>query len=443
MESGDDISVRVGIDVTEMDLPGDRWRWGVDSFYATYWRTVRLESFPIPPLTHRPTEEAQPLEVSYTEQAYEGIRIADYLFPYHYRYGRIALNSFVERSGDLKRFLSIVPSTNQYAFLDIESTGLTGSANSYAFLIGLARPIPEGIFIRQLFLTNPGRERALLQATEEFCSPASVLITFNGRSFDVPLLRTRALITRTHLALPVEHLDLLPPARQLWRPRLQSCALSNLERHILDVWRIDDIPSSLIPELYYRYLHSADLTNLQPVFAHNQQDILAMVALTSVIAQSHTQPATLHTHPRDAIAIGRILLRAGQVNAAEQSFHRALTGSLSVEERAAVFWQLAQCHLQRSDTSEALKLMHTAARLGERPGFQAAIWLAKFYEHQAGSLQLALEMAQRARQLATAPSHLASLQRRLDRIQAKQTNQYHPSRHIASAARSPHRTSED
>jgi uncharacterized protein YprB with RNaseH-like and TPR domain len=402
-----------------------------------------LESFPISPLPHRLTEDAQSTKVFYARQTHERLYIVDHLFPYQYRYGRIKLDSFVKYSEDLERFLSIIPTTNQYVFLDIESTGLTGRANSYAFLIGLARFLPQGLLLRQLFLPSPSRERELLQATEEFCSSASVLITFNGRSFDVPLLRTRALMTRTQLVLPPEHLDLLPPARQLWRPRLQSCALSNLERHILDVWRIEDLPSSLIPELYYRYLHHADLMNLQPVFVHNQQDILAMVALASVIAHSHTQPATVHTHPRDAIAVGKILLRAGQVKAAEQSFHRALSGSLSREERAAVFWQLAQCYLHDSNTVESLKLMQIAARLGGRPGFQAAVWLAKFYEHRAGSLQLALEMAQRAQQLAPTPSHVVNLQRRLDRIQAKQAHQHRASRHIVSAPCAPCRIAED
>jgi uncharacterized protein len=175
-------------------------------------------------------------------------------------------------------------------FLDTETTGLAGGTGTYAFLIGLGR-FQEGGFpgappggpcfvLEQGIMRTYGEERAMLSWVAGLLEEAEVLVTFNGRGFDLPLLQTRFLMSRMRLDLEEwPHFDLLPPARRLWRPAYGSCALQSLERHVLGVGREGDVESFLIPAIFHQFLRDGDARYLQRVFNHNQADILAMVAV--------------------------------------------------------------------------------------------------------------------------------------------------------------------
>ncbi|MGA7786221.1 MAG: ribonuclease H-like domain-containing protein, partial [Candidatus Acidiferrales bacterium] len=176
----------------------------------------------------------------------------------------------------------------QWLFLDTETTGLAGGSGTYAFLVGVAWWDSGGLQIEQFFMRDFAEEHSLLLALDERMAERRVLVTFNGKSFDWPLLETRYRMTRCIAPrIPAMHLDLLHPARQLWRPRLASVRLAELERHVLRVspgsrldWSRDcDVDSSQIPEIYFNFVRGGSAEPLVPVIRHNQMDLRGLAAL--------------------------------------------------------------------------------------------------------------------------------------------------------------------
>ena len=171
----------------------------------------------------------------------------------------------------------------QWLFLDTETTGLSGGTGTYAFMVGIAWWEGGGLQVEQFFMRDLNEEHSLLQELFERMKARPVLVTFNGKSFDWPLLDTRFRMTRAFKDFaPRLHLDLLHPARQLWRMRLGSVRLRDLERQVLsgdgrplDWTRRDDIDSSLIPQMYFDYLQwSGPAPNCSGNFsAHNLMDL--------------------------------------------------------------------------------------------------------------------------------------------------------------------------
>src|SRR6185503_17577333 len=147
---------------------------------------------------------------------------------------------------------------SRFAFLDTETSGLSGGTGTYAFLVGFARFVDGQLVLRQFFMRDPAEEPAMLEAIGQFLAPAQALVTFNGKAFDAPLLTTRYRLHR--IPIPYEgyaHLDLLPLARRLWRDRLESRALKYLEQHVLGMRRSsEEVPGYEIPWLYFDYLKS-------------------------------------------------------------------------------------------------------------------------------------------------------------------------------------------
>ena len=214
-------------------------------------------------------------------------------------------------------------------FLDTETTGLSGGSGTYVFLIGAARFRDGRLVLRQFFLEDLHRERALLHALEEFAQGCTGLVSFNGRAFDLPLLAGRHIMQRARMRLPAHcHLDLLWPARRVWSRRLPSCALSALEREVLGVVRQGDIPGALIPELYFRYLRSRDAAPLAAVFEHNRRDVLALAGLAAALCWAAEEPVDYVRHPVDRIALGRLVLRERDMARAERCFGPALAGQV-------------------------------------------------------------------------------------------------------------------
>src|SRR6266542_93865 len=168
-----------------------------------------------------------------------------------------------------------------FAFLDTETSGLSGGTGTYAFMVGIARFVDDQFVLRQFFMRDPAEEPAMLEAITQFLAPAQALVTFNGKAFDAPLLATRYRLH--HIPVPFAeyaHLDLLPLARRLWRDRLESRALKYLEQHVLGLTRAaEEVPGYEIPWLYFDYLRTRDARPLGGVFYHNTMDVVAMSAL--------------------------------------------------------------------------------------------------------------------------------------------------------------------
>src|SRR5437867_5020415 len=165
-------------------------------------------------------------------------------------------------------------------FLDTETTGLSGGTGTVAFMVGLAWRDGDSLRLVQYFLSDFNQESALLWAVGQCIRDAGVLVSYNGRSFDWPLLQTRLVMQRADPAWPSPpHLDLLTMARRIFKPRLPDCALQTIEQAVLDLHRADDLPGSLIPSRYFAWLRDGDPGVLDPVFTHNRQDVLSMALL--------------------------------------------------------------------------------------------------------------------------------------------------------------------
>lgn len=322
------------------------------------------------------------------------------------------------------------------AFLDTETTGLGGAAGIYAFMVGVAtfeerfvaadeaatgrgNGLGNGVgerqlhyVVRQLFMRSPAEELALLVALAELLQGRDLLVTFNGRSFDVPLLRTRYLFNRRFLPdyaqrVPLfgdlaPHLDLLHPARRLWKRRLQSCRLINLESQVLGRTRTqDDVSGALIPQMYVDYVRSGNGWDMGRVFYHNREDIVSTGVLAAQLCQVFQAPDAPESGVTalEWLALGEYYERASNLSEAEHAFQYALDalvndGSHSeaarsdafrrlarVQKRAgnwdaaAATWELWLTTIQSADVTPFVEL----AKLHEwrhRDFVQAAMWTA-------------------------------------------------------------------
>lgn len=303
----------------------------------------------------------------------------------------------------LGRLLGEVPrealDPGQWLFLDTETTGLAGGSGTYAFLVGLAWWDAGGLEVEQLFLRDYSEEHAVLEALAARMAERSVLVTFNGRSFDWPLLETRYRMTRRIAAAsPAAHLDLLHPARQLWRLKLGSVRLMELERHVLGAidWRRDgDIPGALIPQAYFSYLRGGGPEALSQVFRHNQMDLRGLAALATRVLRLVSQPEAATDDALELYGLSRLATRRGWGEPARRLFERALEAGLPEEADRAARRELARLAKRELDFSRATELWEEI--LGEsRDGLDAYEQLAVYYEHRAAAPERALELTREA-----------------------------------------------
>ncbi len=180
----------------------------------------------------------------------------------------------VEPIATICRHERIAP--REIVFLDLETTGLDGTP---LFLIGTMECEDDGFYFRQYFARDYSEEASILAAASERLADASLLVTFNGKSFDVPYMQKRCAVTGVKLRLPQYHLDILHEARRLYRGKLPNCRLQTLEQMICGRYRDDDVPSSEIPAIYHEFLRTGDATKIKLVLAHNLYDLFTMADL--------------------------------------------------------------------------------------------------------------------------------------------------------------------
>jgi uncharacterized protein YprB with RNaseH-like and TPR domain len=263
-----------------------------------------------------------------------------------------------------------------FLFFDLETTGLSGGAGTYAFLVGCGW-FESGTFVtEQHLLTDHPSERGMLLAVAAAFRTAGALVTFNGKSFDAPLIETRYLFHR--LDPPCEglpHVDLLHPARRFWGGTVEAgCTLAALEARLLKVRRVGDVPGLEIPRRYFHFVRSGDPRPLAAVLEHNRLDLLSLAALTARLFQLVDEGPAAVRDAREAFALGRVYDRAGLADRAEASFERAL--SLSREPAL---------RLEPAVRLEALRALAVGARRQRRHDVAAARWQAMLAEPECPS----------------------------------------------------------
>jgi len=284
----------------------------------------------------------------------------------------------------------------QWLFLDTETTGIAGGSGTYAFLIGVAWWEGGGLEIEQFFLREYSEERSLLFALRERIAEHPVLVTFNGKSFDWPLLETRYRMSRkVSVPTPRAHLDFLHPARNLWRLRLGSVRLSELERHVLGWDRGVDVLSGLIPQIYFDYVRGGPSERLIPVFHHNQMDLRGLAALSSRILSLLADAENLGQDGLELFGISRICEKRGEHRRARKLYQQSIASFLPTETDRVARRSLARLAKREGDFELACELWKNA--LGNsRHGYEAYEQLAIHYEHTVRDPEQARQIVQQA-----------------------------------------------
>lgn len=307
-------------------------------------------------------------------------------------------------------------------YLDTETTGFQG-AGTVAFLIGVGYLTEDGFAVHQYVMRDYPEETAQLRALDAMLKRFDVLCTFNGRSFDVPLLRTRYLMNRMKPdALEKPHIDLLHIARRVFKLRLRQCRLIDLEEALLGQPRVDDLPGSEAPGRFFAYLQTGEFHLLDDVLEHNEQDIASLCTLLAYMCRVYQWPEQL-CFTEDVYAMGVALERMRHPEEARRCYQLA-TGRYHAPGQL----RLAQSYRRAGELESArdVWLRMIARREG---GVQPYVELAKHYEHRERDVASALDMTRCAMMLLAEPSLLddaetvrmrGELQKRYERLQAKQ-----------------------
>lgn len=290
-----------------------------------------------------------------------------------------------------------IDNLSKFAFFDIETTGLAGGTGTLAFLIGVGVIEEERYVLRQYFLRDPSEEAAMLSALESELKDRIGVVTYNGRSFDVPIVESRFVLSRRRFnfrAMP--NLDLLPFARRLWRGQYENCSLGTLEKTVLGGERSDDdVPGMLIPQMYVDYLRTGDANEMKRVIYHNAQDILSMTALASHIVDIFADPLTPKRSGDECLRLALWHDDNACADEAEAAYKAALQRRLT-DSAALVLYQRYGAFLKKENRrAEAASLWESWADLDSTDP-EPCIELSKFYEWEIKEIKEAKEWASRA-----------------------------------------------
>jgi hypothetical protein len=291
----------------------------------------------------------------------------------------------------------------KWLFLDTETTGLAGGTGTYAFLIGLAWWDAGGLQVEQLFMRDFAEEHSVLCQLAARLAERPVLVTFNGKTFDWPLLENRFRMTRS---IPVPnlaaHLDLLHPARALWKFRLGTVRLTDLERDVLNPtllgWcRQGDVSSKFIPQFYFDYLRGGPPEPLLGVARHNQMDLRGLAALfgkiNAMLAEETDADDELHS--LDLFGLSKFLHRRGDKGRAQITCAQAVDLGLPVEFHSRAQYDLALMAKRKGEHERAAELWHEILA-DSADAIHACEQLAIHYEKRVQDYERALEFAHRA-----------------------------------------------
>jgi hypothetical protein len=353
-------------------------------------------------------------------------------------HGPNKLRDWLELNSDAVEMLAdarggSLSSLDRFVFIDTETTGL-GGAGTLAFMVGLGWFNPQGDFeIHQCFLRSPGEEVAMLGVIEEMIPRSAALVTFNGRSFDVPLLAGRYIMARRRSYFDtLPHIDLLPFARRLWKRRLPSRSLGALEVEVLGLKRTqNDVPGSLIPYLYHQYLQTGDAREMARVFYHNEQDILSMVALGIILVRAFASSEQTELPPQDRLSLAVWHDSRGEFVDAEAAYRTAADDVEDELTRHEILTRYAALLKRMDRRQEAVPLWEWIADL--KLDVHGHEELARYYEWHSIDLRKALEWAQIGIALAESwppglirSESLKALRHRAERLERKQKKRKNP-----------------
>lgn len=320
---------------------------------------------------------------------------------------------FSGNSWDIRRVL----------FLDTETTGLSGGAGTVAFEIGLGFIDERGMVIRQYVMRDYSEEGPMLGEIASLFQRFDTVVSFNGKSFDLPLLESRMVMNRIRLPVTqMPHLDLLHAVRRVYKLRLKRCNLASLEEAVLGKRREDDLPGAQVPQRYFTYIQTREFSLLEDVLRHNLDDVKSLACLTGHLCAVFRHPERIE-YPQDLYGVSRTLLRAGKTQKARNCFR--ILGHTTLSAQAHMY--LAASYKKEKEWSEAVQTYQSMIAQGAG-GTWPYIELAKYYEHIAKDLDRALHYANGALvfTLNTAPlwgedeRQTSLIRKRIHRLKEKQ-----------------------
>jgi uncharacterized protein YprB with RNaseH-like and TPR domain len=399
-------------------------------------------------------ENAIPAEIDHTRAALElggalvehadgAVIIVDREYTADMRHGGMPIGDIVATINDGDEALQLMSRAwpaaagiaGRLLFLDLETTGLFGGAGTQAFLVGCASIEGTSIRVRQFLMPGFEHERAVLSELQAWAKAHGALCTYNGRSFDVPLIETRVMFNRVRCPLDgVPHLDMLHAARRLWRQRPlttgtpdpddSSCSLAVLEKHIAGLHRVGDVPGYEIPSRYFAFVRSGDARPLEAVMEHNRLDLISLAAVLARAITLITSGPAIAATAQEAYGLARVYERAGAYDNAEASLLKTIEFARRVGAEPEVH-------------GEALRRLAWIRRRDRRPNEAAEAWnelavlprcaaalrreakeaLAIHHEHRLKDLQAARQHALDL--LAEGVANPTRVQHRLDRLERK------------------------
>jgi uncharacterized protein YprB with RNaseH-like and TPR domain len=320
-------------------------------------------------------------------------------------------------------------------FLDLETTGLFGGAGTQAFLVGCAAIEGKSIRVRQFLMPGFEHERAVLSELQAWSKNHGTLCTYNGRTFDAPLVETRFMFHRVPCPLDgMPHLDMLHAARRLWRQRPlasgtpdpddSSCSLSILEKHIAGLHRVGDVPGYEIPSRFFTFVRNGDARPLEAVLEHNRLDLISLAAVLARAITLITSGPSIAASAQEAYGLARVYERAGEIDNAEASLMKAIEFAKRVGAEPEVHGESLRrlAWLRRRDrrpheAADAWRELAVLPRCAAALRREAKEALAIHHEHRLKDLQSARQHALDL--LAEGVANPARVQHRLDRLERK------------------------
>lgn len=368
----------------------------------------------------REVEEQQPLPGK-VERLSKGEvhRVVQWLEPAHC-HGKIPVASALDAPSELVAQLALDPSLadidfRKMLFVDTETTGLSTGAGTIPFLVGVAFFEDESLCVEQLLVTAPGNEAPLLHHLAERIEEASCVVSYNGKSFDWPLLRTRFVMNRVPTPQLPPHLDLLHCSRRVFKGRMASVRLVNMEEEVLGFYREDDVGGAEIPAVYRRFLRTGLPGKLPGVIEHNANDLIALASLLGELSRRF-EKVREEGDPRDHLAYAKVAERAGNGSKAKAFAWACAEGGAEGLDAQTALLLAARIARRGKDPIEEERALRKA--LLECPGPKVHLELAKFYEHRKKDLGRALHHAQLTQPEETEAEQAKRIAR-LERRQAK------------------------
>ncbi len=315
---------------------------------------------------------------------------------------------------------------NDLFFFDTETTGLGGGTGNTIFLLGYAKVRENEVILRQHILPQPGSEVPLYYSFLENVD-YNTLVTYNGKSFDWPQVKTRHTLVREHVPkLPsFGHFDLYHGSRRLWKGKLESVKLVNVESEILDFKRTDDVPGFLAPIIFFDFVERKEPEGMLGVLKHNELDILSLITLYTHLSFQILGIDKDQTS-EEQLAVGKWLEYTGNAELAQSSFERLLA-SQSTVSRFEAMRSLSYQYKKQKKYDEAITLWEELSNNAPYlMRIEALIEWAKALEHHYKLYEEALEMSMKALEIEERVSHnkhsSSEILRRIHRLEKRMLN---------------------